>query len=75
MRGVDCVCAHIYSGQTMAHVLSRPNSLEPLPGEAAKPSLRLLERPARPASRPQPGVTAPGWLERLRQLTRRSLAG
>lgn len=61
----------------MAHALSRPNSLDPLPGEAARPSLRLLERPARAAGRPQSSgpATAPGWLERLRHLARRSLAG
>ncbi|MDZ7812584.1 MAG: hypothetical protein U5L74_05490 [Ideonella sp.] len=40
----------------MARTTVRPNTLEPLPGEAAKPPLRLLER--REAALPRGGALA-----------------
>lgn len=62
----------LVSPEIMAFSTSSPHTLEPLPGEAARPPLRLLER--RAASRPRSGgqVQAPvlgatPWLQLLRR--------
>lgn len=56
----------------MAFSTSSPHTLEPLPGEAARPPLRLLER--REAYRPRSGaqvqapvLSATPWLQLLRR--------
>lgn len=58
----------------------RPNSLEPLPGEPARPALRLLERsaawrPGRDSMPVTPPVSAPHWLAWVRQAARRAFSG
>lgn len=62
----------LVSPEIMARFTSSPHTLEPLPGEAAKPPLRLLER--RESLRPRGGAQAQAqvmgvapWLQVLRR--------
>lgn len=64
--------AILVSPEIMAFSTSSPHTLEPLPGEAARPPLRLLER--REVFRPRGGppaqaqvLSATPWLQVLRR--------
>lgn len=64
--------ALLVSPEIMAFSTSSPHTLEPLPGEAARPPLRLLERREvfRPRSGAQPqaqGLSVTPWLQVLRR--------
>ena len=73
-----CLCLWALTGACPLFVMQRsafsPASLDLLPGELARPPLRLLERGPLPLQRLRPFVATPAkpWLERLRQVVQRA---